>query len=213
MMDRPPQQFSINSRVRLRDGVDPTFYNGYTRTGNEGWVRKIKYDKYGYPRILVEWDKDHWSYNGAQDTWTWEGHFEAVEGDLMTDKSQDRQEAVREVTSAFVKNLFEALGVEGAQTADQDLAQPVQEETPEEDWATSANTAAQTVADSCAFIVIAVKEDEETGCVVPHFFHDAQKEDFSLVCQSQLAHISSMFQDSLISEELQRLARKPNEDE
>ena len=82
-MDRPEQRFKINTRVRLREGIDPAFFDGLSRVGNEGWVRRRKRDRYGYPEVLIEWDADHWAYNGQPDCWTMEGQFEAAEENDM----------------------------------------------------------------------------------------------------------------------------------
>ncbi len=87
-MDKPLVRFVEGQRVRLRDGVNPEFYGGMSCTGNEGWVKATQLDeRYGYPKIFVEWDKDHWAYNQAPDTWTWEGHFEEVD---MPDENNEK---------------------------------------------------------------------------------------------------------------------------
>ncbi len=77
MKDQLP--FNKNDRIRIRNYVDPAIYGGMTRNGNEGWVRDIKYDQWGLPIIQIEWDKNHWTYNGAPDGWTFPDHFDKVE--------------------------------------------------------------------------------------------------------------------------------------
>src|SRR5271170_1972050 len=78
----------IDSRVRLRDGIDPSLYKGFSCTGNEGWVRDHRADEHGYPQVMVEWDHDHWAYNGAPNCWTWENHFDLVE-EPMSEQPQN----------------------------------------------------------------------------------------------------------------------------
>src|SRR5271166_1294062 len=158
-MDRPEQRFKINTRVRLREGIDPVFFGGLSRVCNEGWVRRRKRDRYGYPEVLVEWDKDHWAYNGQPDCWTMEGQFEAVEEIIMEvpNPNQSRDEKVRDLTEKFIGALFGALGVEEEQEA------PEQEQeapTPEDDsdqWEALATAAAETVMKAPAYIVIALE--------------------------------------------------------
>src|SRR5208282_2339321 len=154
-MDRPEQRFKINTRVRLRDGVDSTFFDGYSRAGQEGWIRKRKRDRYGYPEVLIEWDKDSWAYNGQPDCWTMEGQFEAVEESIMEapDPNESRDEKVRDLTEKFIGALFGALGVEEEKEAQE-------ASTPEDDsdqWEALATVAAETVMKAPAYIVIALE--------------------------------------------------------
>jgi hypothetical protein len=74
----PTQPFQPNERIRLKDGIDPSFTQGFGRVGNEAIVKDVSADKYGYPQVQVAFDHDHWSYNGAQDGWYWANHFEPV---------------------------------------------------------------------------------------------------------------------------------------
>lgn len=96
MGDPIPFKTLPNQRVRLRDGVDPNFYGGMGMAGNEGWIRRQEHEpQYGFVRVYIEWDKDHWAYNGAPDMWTWEGHFETVKEDEETMTDEDRQDNKR----------------------------------------------------------------------------------------------------------------------
>src|SRR5271169_6004254 len=124
-MDKPEQRFKVNTRVRLRDGVDSVFFGGYSRSGNEGWIRKRKRDRYGFPEVLVEWDKDHWNYNGQPDCWSMEGQFEAAKEIIMEvpNPNQSRDEKVRDLTEKFIGALFGALGVEEEQE-EQETSKP-----------------------------------------------------------------------------------------
>lgn len=209
-MNTPEPQFSVNDRVRLRDGVDPGFYNGYSRTGNEGWVRKYKFDKYGYSQILLEWDKNHWSYNGAPDSWTWEGHFEPVEDDMSNQRNQE--DAIREVTDGFVKGLLHIFQPEAdLPESEEPDAEPVKESglsTEEEDWVVRIGAAQEVLNNARAFVTVALcaKEDDAEAPLQPYILMGAQDEKLGLICQSQVSHLSLMFQDSLIGEEVNRLS-------
>jgi hypothetical protein len=78
-MEGTKPRISDNSRVRLRGLVDPTFYEGMAKTGNEGWVRKHRIDRNGLPEVWVEWDREHWADNMQPNRWTFEEHFDVVE--------------------------------------------------------------------------------------------------------------------------------------
>jgi hypothetical protein len=85
-MEGTEQKISDNSRVRLRGLVDPTFYEGMAKTGNEGWVRKHRTDRNGLPEVWIEWDREHWADNMQPDRWTFEEHFDVVKEGRMADE-------------------------------------------------------------------------------------------------------------------------------
>lgn len=89
-------------RVRLRNDVDPAIYGDYACVGNEGWITGVREDSFGLPEVRVEWDKNHWAYNGIQDSWTFPDHFEIIEDD-MADNNQ-----INELAQQFVGKLTEA---------------------------------------------------------------------------------------------------------
>ena len=83
-------RLSRGQRVRLKlDGQDAPY--SYATAGSEGWVRRLGFDGVGFPIVYIEWDKDHWAFNGEPNQWTLEDHFEPVESD-MGKKDKDREE-------------------------------------------------------------------------------------------------------------------------
>lgn len=198
----------INSRVRLRDGIDPQLYKGLSCTGNEGWVRNHR-DDLGYPQVLVEWDRDHWSYNGAPNCWTYEEHFDLIEG-IMADKKEqtpkDKEEAVRNLAEGFVKGLFRELGMSNGEIEQADDELAAKDDTPavettQEDMTDEAIQALRT---GKAFIVVTMQENEKRGGLIyPSIYHQAESEQLALICQAQLAHLVALLQDGLIHEKIQ----------
>jgi hypothetical protein len=86
MMETTAPRIPDNSRVKLRDYIDPTFYQGLAKSGNEGWIRKHKLHSSGIHEVFIEWDRDHWADNMQPNQWTFEEHFEILEkgeGDRM----------------------------------------------------------------------------------------------------------------------------------
>lgn len=77
-MEGTDYQFNEGDRVRLRGSVDSSFYGGYACVGNEGKITKRRKDPYDLPQVFIEWDTNHWSYNGAPNCWTFEEHFDLV---------------------------------------------------------------------------------------------------------------------------------------
>lgn len=77
MMDAIPFKTRKDQRVKLQGFADHMYEAAYANA--PGWVRKQKRDNFGYPMVFIEWDKRHWSYNGEEDRWALEAHFEPVE--------------------------------------------------------------------------------------------------------------------------------------
>jgi hypothetical protein len=219
-MDKPEQRFNIDTRVKLREGVDPSLYGGFSRVGNEGWIRKRKRDRYGYPQVFIQWDKDHWAYNGAEDGWTWEGQFEAVEEKEMAEATQpnnqdDTQEHVRAITENFVQAIFGALGAPPAQVGapSDDIAEqsqaPVEDDESEgsDKWEDLAAQASEALTGAPAYLLIALECAEVPGAppmIIPRVFHAAREPEHALIVQSQLAHILASLQDATIARVLER---------
>lgn len=217
-MQKPEQRFKINTRVRLRGGVDPIFFNGYGRAGQEGWVRKRKRDRYGYPEVLVEWDRNHWADNQQPNCWSMEGQFEAVEDSMSeaVNPNESREEQIRGITEKFISALFGTLGVD-QEEAEQDRA----EEEPSEDldpeqWDTLAAAAADSVRQAPAYVVIALEHlqviDGAPPMIIPRVFHAAREPDLKLITQSHLAHVLASMQDETIAGVLEQQVGDDSED-
>ena len=69
-------RFPLHARVALRPGADTVYLAAVA--GTEGWVRDHKVDSDGFEMVKIEWDKDHWRYNGQPDGWTYAEHFKEI---------------------------------------------------------------------------------------------------------------------------------------
>ncbi len=69
-------RFPQHSRVALKDGADSMYQLALPNT--EGWVRDHKTDDDGFEMVAIEWDQDHWRYNGEPDGWTFADHFRLI---------------------------------------------------------------------------------------------------------------------------------------
>ena len=106
-------RFPEKSRVRLRDGIDPQFYNGLAKVGNEGVITGHRRDKLGFPEIYIKWDREHWAYNHQPDCWTYEDHFELVEEPEVDDK--DKREMFQQAMSGFADQMAKLMGMADAE--------------------------------------------------------------------------------------------------
>lgn len=81
----------LHSRVALKNGADNVYV--YALAGTEGWVRDSKIDDDGFELVRVEWDKDHWRYNGQPDGWTFANHFSIVGPPAPPQDASEEEEA------------------------------------------------------------------------------------------------------------------------
>ena len=118
-------KFTDNTRVKLRP-VDPTFYSGMAKTGNEGWIIKHRVDKFGLPEVFIRWDPDHWAYNEQPDCWTYEEHFDLAEAEKVEKMAQDDNKKLTPEDIARLKrfiNRYERGDEDAANQAPEQLSE------------------------------------------------------------------------------------------
>jgi hypothetical protein len=73
MSDTP---IEIGQKVELKPGMDGV----YQKAGpaSQALVLDKKTDTDGFEMLKVQWDREHWRYNGEPDQWTHESHFQVV---------------------------------------------------------------------------------------------------------------------------------------
>lgn len=95
-----------NTRVRLKPGDFSEFYGGQATIGSEGVITRHQSDKFGLPMVYIEWDKDHWAWNGALDQWTMPDHFEIVEEAKPEMDNKEKTEKVHQLATDFADALM-----------------------------------------------------------------------------------------------------------
>lgn len=63
----------IGTYVELIPGRETVYQHAVA--GSRGWVRAVEVDEYDFEKVFIEWDKDHWRYDGELDMWTFADHF------------------------------------------------------------------------------------------------------------------------------------------
>lgn len=113
--------FNKGDRVRIKNYVDPAIYDGMITIGNEAWVRGMKEDRWGLPMVLIEWDKNHWTYNGAPDGWTFAEHFEKVESSETMPEKSDKPVDFGRLLSGAIRGIRKE---EPEAQTDENLSEP-----------------------------------------------------------------------------------------
>lgn len=193
MVEIQKHKNEVGSRVRLKgDGQDSIYPAAYA--GAEGWVRERDHDPHGFPRVFIVWDKTHWTYNGEQDGWTFDDHFDTIEGPKMNeDKSGPPPgEAVGPTADPrmieMLKHYANALGLDLVPKSE-DEAKAYGKKRFDE----TIIAAQEDMIGSRAFLTIVVKEQEDSENVdkmlVCKVYSDALEEVAEIVLEGQLSEL------------------------
>lgn len=178
MVEMTDFRFPLNSRVKLKDNIDPDLYRSMSRTGNEGWVRKHRKDKYDFPQVYIEWDKEHWAYNGTEDGWTWEDHFEGIN---MPDKQESTEDFGKmvEMMRSFLDRVDNG-------------EDPQSEKTDEQERNMHHEEAQNQLADSESFILITTHHvPDNPDVLVPQAIRYSGSEPGRILAELQLTQLGA----------------------
>src|ERR1039458_6287810 len=185
----------VEGRVKLRDGIEPSFYGGWARTGNEGWIIARRTDHHGLPEVFVKWDETHWAFNRQPDCWTYEDHFDIVEGTDMADKDELTQK-LEKITSAFTASLVETLSAKPGPPPE--LVAPVEvEDTSESEYQLAMNAAFEQLQDSEAFMVASISRKSDSrapgGALLANIVQDATSPEAEALLGAQLSAVAARY--------------------
>lgn len=160
--------------------------------GSEGWVRGLKLDSVGWPMILIEWDRDHWTYNKEPDGWTFEEHFEPVEDEMSEEGN------IEEQFEAFKKWQAEQQG--GVEPVEIDVAERYQQDLRD---ATEIAKKAEGF-----FMVLIERQDDGVDLgFVPRVFNSLKDERIGALLESQLGIIAGYAHQQLAIELIRQQAQ------
>lgn len=221
-MDGTYFRLNVDDRVRIRDEVDPSLYQGLSTLYNEGVITQVRKDRYDLPQVYVKWDKNHWSYNGAPDCWTYEDHFDLIE--TMTEPS--KQDLARQLAADFANGMA-GLFADGETEAAPEPSKAAQLRTElstdtltvaeaeheDETLAVLAAVSAQ-LAEAEAFIVIAVGREEHPksakGILIPYAMSYAHNPAAELLATAHMAGLATRAHQELT---IQAIAALTSDDE
>lgn len=195
-MDKQPHPYPRNVRVKLLD--TPSNLYPMAPSGSEGWARKLDHDPLGYPLVFIEWDKEHWAYNGEADAWTFASHFEAMEEKV--DREEVDPEALAQIFSILNKKV-EPSSVEGKPGADVLLDALVQhiEWPTKEDLKTALAQALTDTADDDGFVLLSIKRNDD-GTFIPSISMCVTDLEAKVLLDAQLSAIAAEFHASVANQ-------------
>lgn len=184
-------------RVRLKgQGQDSLYEAAYA--GAEGWVGDQRHDHLGYPEIFVKWDKTHWTYNGEDDGWTMESHFDILE-DEMDHKDNEKNPISEHLLNRMAKEMgYDLIPRKDANKGKQDL---------DAEYERIAEGALEAVANGTAFIVIAVSEHDlgYGPTKMAEVFNGYRDEISQYLLEANISRIGSKAHERVISKILHEL--------
>lgn len=83
----------VNSIVELTEEAENLYQKASAPA--RAIVKHFQIDEYGYDKVYVEWDRDHWRHNGESDKWAYASHFRTV-------RIADAEEEDEEILDLFV---------------------------------------------------------------------------------------------------------------
>lgn len=191
-MEKQEFRTHLNQRVRLRGNGEDSLYS-LAAAGSEGWVRAQKYDPLGYPLVQIEWDRNHWTYNGEADKWTFESHFDPIEEKSMSDLDPEK------IAQAVVAALTQQQSGQTPTSAPE--APKALPSTPDEilaDLAESFKCVEGGEHKPHAYVLIALNKVDE-GVYDPHVHSKALSAEASHVLQLYLAKLGFLAHQDLVN--------------
>jgi len=178
-----------NQRVKLKsDGQDRLYLHACA--GSVGRIKAHKRDKHGYAMVFVEWDKDHWTFNGEPDGWTFEDHFESME-DAMPDN-----DSLEDEVKAFLKWRQER----------EEKAEDITEPDTDSLYREELDQAYETAKSANAFMLVSISNIPESPGVSfdPRIFHFYKDQSSGLILETQISSIAARAHQLLAIEDVQR---------
>lgn len=187
----------LHSRVALVDGADNVY--AYALSGTEGWVREQKTDDHGFDMVKIEWDKDHWRYNGQPDGWTFASHFKVVGPPQMPKEQIEPQEEAELVS---ITEDDESISFTSAPASEEQM----------ERYMSSLEDAMEAASESEGFLMIAIRkvpnpENPQEIAYIPAIIMNATSQQAALLLDIQLAECASSSYEEMVMQLIEQLKR------
>jgi hypothetical protein len=213
-MQKQEHKVHENERVRLKSSGEDALY-AFACAGSEGWVRKLDHDSMGYPMVFIEWDKDHWTYNGEPDKWAFEAHFDKIkEPNKMAETPTPNPQDFAQFMAAW--QAWQA----SQQSGDQETPQlPQATDSPkinkDEAYKVIAGRAIETLEEADSFILVTVNreshEASDTPVLIPRVFNFYKSTEGGLLVEMQLTKLGAIAHEELSVEAIRQVLGEPDE--
>jgi hypothetical protein len=189
-MEKIAYQFDLNEYVKLRSEGQDSFYP-FAMAGSPAWIRKQDHDDLGYPVVFVEWDKEHWSYNGEEDRWTMESHFEPIDPEEIEESEDMPENQLPEELANLFKQFLESQGV---MPKSEDNEAP-SSEAIDQKYETALDEGVEFAKSADAFIILAIKKegnDPREMVFSPAVFNSYKDEVSGIFLESQVSRLGAL---------------------
>lgn len=218
MMDEIPYRTEKNQRVRLKGEAESLY--PLAHSGAPGWVRGHRKDELGWPQVKIEWDKDWWGYNGEQDRWAIEDHFDIVPELHEDDQVSDEKQTIPADVLAAMAALGNWAATQSQPTEPEPATEPIPAElktrdTTQENYDAVVAEAHAFAGQADAVLVLAVKcqETPQGTQLIPKLFTSYKDAQAGVLLDMQVPKIAAQSHAELGLMALQQLADKKKEQE
>lgn len=96
----------VNAIVELTSEAEELYQKASAPA--RAFVKQNQVDEYGFDKVYVEWDRDHWRHNGESDKWAYASHFKVVKVPKL-DEAEDYEDFDDLIISEEEENLQSAI--------------------------------------------------------------------------------------------------------
>ena len=188
-MEKQKLELSIGEKVRLKDGPDNLYK--FACAGSVGWVRDTHFDRFNYPMVFIEWDRDDPYYNGEQDKWAFQADFEQTESNNMTEPEKNFED--------LMSRFKDFLASEGVDKSDSALLND--KNLDETEYAEALEYGMKTAKEADSFMLIAESriydDDDPRPILVPSVIEYYKSPEGGLLLESHLASLAALSHQEL----------------
>jgi hypothetical protein len=185
----------VGSYVELKEGREDVYL--LAQAGSRAWVRDHRADSMGFMMVFVEWDSEHWTWNGEEDGWTFESHWRVLE-------------SPKEEEESFVSRVLEKV-----KQSKEECPTCGHESDPEGDkrqlFLESLMEGVEEAMASDGFFLITVKPitDAENGVTIyaPQLFGEALTDESTKMLEAQMVHLASKILNDFTLELAERIGK------
>jgi hypothetical protein len=177
----------IGSRVALLPGCEAVYEKAVA--GSQGTIVAKKPDEDGFKMVYIEWDQDHWRFNGQDDQWTYEEHFKSIDGDGIFAALDDPE--------AFINRMLEKAKDRGG------------DEDEMEEYIERLDEVVNLLSDSEGFIVLTARREThpqrpDKSFIVPYVYGAFLNKPIMALLESQMVQLAAVANQEMAMKLLER---------
>lgn len=99
----------VNAIVELTSEAEELYQKASAPA--RAFVKQNQVDEYGFDKVYVEWDRDHWRHNGESDKWAYASHFKVIKLPATDDTESEYEEQLISEEEAKLQSAIESAAI------------------------------------------------------------------------------------------------------